>query len=101
MRILSRPALTKFGAKHSASVVPLCDWWIKLQKATCNNLSELKVVFGTVDYIGNDRYVFDIGGNNYRLVAMINFKSQRVYIRGIFTHTEYDSRNKHGTLVTL
>ena len=43
-----------------------------------------------VDYIGNDRFVFNIGGNNYRLIAIIRFNIGRVFIRFIGTHTEYD-----------
>jgi mRNA interferase HigB len=101
MRILARPILRDFGAKHPTATIPLNEWWTKLEKSDCSNFNELKEVFGSVDYIGNDRYVFNIGGNNFRLVAMINFRAQRVYIRKVMTHAEYDSHNKHGTLVTL
>lgn len=101
MRIIARPILREFGAKHSTSIIPINDWWTKLEKASCKNLSELKEVFGSVDYIGDDRYVFNIGGNNFRLVTLINFRKQRVYIRAVLTHVEYDHHNKHGTLIKL
>lgn len=55
------------------------------------NLNELKQLFNTVDYVGNDRYVFNILGNNYRLVTMIHFNIRTVYILFIGTHKEYDS----------
>jgi len=46
-------------------------------------------MFGSVDYVGNNRYVFNIKGNHYRLVAIVIFASQKIYIRFIGTHTEY------------
>ena len=101
MRILARPILREFGTKHRTSIIPLYYWWTKLTKANCNNFSELKDLFGTVDYIGNDRYVFDIGGNNFRIVVIIKFKKQKVFIRRVLTHAEYDVHNRSGTLVTL
>jgi mRNA interferase HigB len=61
-----------------------------MKKGRFNNLNELRKKFPGVDYIGNDRYVFNIAGNKYRLVAMINFKAHRVYIRYIGTHVNYD-----------
>ena len=101
MRLIARPILRDFGAKHSTTIIPLNDWWAKLSKETCNTFNELKNLFGSVDYIGSDRYVFDIGGNNFRLIAMIHFKKQTVYIRAVLTHKEYDVHNKNGTLIKL
>lgn len=54
-----------------------------------------------MDYVGKDMYVFNIGGNNYRLVAGIHFNTQLVYVRAILTHREYDEHNKNGTLLDL
>jgi len=62
-----------------------------MKKEKFNNLNELRKKFSGVDYIGNDRYVFNIAGNKYRLVAMINFKANRTYIRYIGTHADYDN----------
>lgn len=50
----------------------------------------MKLRFNSVDYVGNDRYVFNIRGNNYRLVAMIFFNKRTVFVRFIGTHAEYD-----------
>ena len=54
------------------------------------NLAELKSVYPRTDYVGNDRYVFNIKGNKYRIVALILFQVQTVYIRFVGTHEEYD-----------
>jgi mRNA interferase HigB len=50
----------------------------------------MKAMFNSVDAVGNDRYVFNIRGNNYRLIAMIFFDVRTVYIRFVGTHSEYD-----------
>ena len=55
-----------------------------------NKLADVKETFSDIDFVGNDRYVFNIGGNKYRLVAMIHFSTRTVYIRFIGTHKEYD-----------
>lgn len=101
MRVISRPPLIEFSRIHPPAAGPLNEWFKKMQQATCKNLNELKQVFNSVDYVGNYRYIFNIGGNNYRLLAAINFRTEIVYIRGVFTHTEYDARNKDGTLTEL
>lgn len=101
MRILARPIINEFGSKHLLAINPLNSWWEKIRQAKCENFNDLKNVFNSVDYIQDHRYVFNIGGNNYRLVAMIHFKSQALYIRAILTHSEYDEHNKNGTLISL
>lgn len=58
--------------------------------ANWSNLSEIRETYNDVDFVGNDRYVFNIGGNKYRLVAMIHFSTRTLYIRFIGTHKEYD-----------
>jgi len=62
-----------------------------MKKGKYANLNELKAKFPEAEYVGNDRFVFNIGGNKYRLVALINFKAQRTYVRFIGTHSEYNS----------
>jgi mRNA interferase HigB len=102
MRIISRIPIVAFGEKHPPSVIPLNDWYKKVQKANCTNFNELRrEVSGSVDSIGDDRYVFNIGGNNYRLIAGIHFNRQIVYVRAVLTHSEYDEHNKKGSLRKL
>lgn len=50
----------------------------------------MKETFNSVDYVGNDRYVFNLAGNKFRLVAIVRFNLQKVFIRFISTHKEYD-----------
>ena len=66
------------------------NWRRVIEGNDFSNLNELKQLFNNVDYVGNDRYVFNILGNNYRLVTMIHFNIRTAYILFIGTHKEYD-----------
>ncbi|MEW4924156.1 type II toxin-antitoxin system HigB family toxin [Algibacter sp. 2305UL17-15] len=90
MRIVSHKAIKEFTKKHASSIVALEDWYIKTKLSNWNSFLDVKETFNSVDYIANDRYVFNIKGNDYRLVAIIIFASKKVYIRFIGTHAEYD-----------
>ncbi|HET7117090.1 MAG TPA: type II toxin-antitoxin system HigB family toxin [Hanamia sp.] len=52
--------------------------------------SDVKQTFNSVDNVGNDRFVFNVGGNKYRIVAMIHFTTRTIYIRFVGTHKQYD-----------
>lgn len=63
---------------------------MKVTRADWNSLADIKQDFNSADYVGNNRYVFNIDGNNFRLVAIVIFLAHKVYIRFIGTHPEYD-----------
>lgn len=90
MVVISKTKLTAFGSKHADAVEALNDWWEKTKRADWASLSEIRKTFNSVDYVGNDRYVFNIKGKKYRLVAMIFFDVRTIYIRFIDTHANYD-----------
>lgn len=90
MVIISKAILADFGGKHADSIDALNKWYETCKKSDWKNLNELKKTFSTVDFVGNDRYVFNIKGNKYRLVAMIFFDIRTMYIRFIDTHAKYD-----------
>ncbi|MES2138818.1 MAG: type II toxin-antitoxin system HigB family toxin [Bacteroidota bacterium] len=90
MVIISKTIFAEFGAKHSDSIEALNKWYDVSKKADWNSLNDIKKSFNSVDYVGNDRYVFNIKGNKYRLVAMIFFNIRTVFIRFVGTHAEYD-----------
>lgn len=90
MRIVSHKAIKDFTKKHSTSTVALKDWYTKTKRCEWNSFLDIKETFNSVDYVGNERFVFNIKGNDYRLVAIIIFASKKVYIRFIGTHAEYD-----------
>lgn len=67
----------KLRQKHADADVPLRDWYKKTEKADWSCLADIKQTFNSVDYAGNDRFVFNIKGNDYRLVAMILFAAKK------------------------
>ncbi len=92
MRIVSHRKLKEFYETkgHEDSRVPLERWYNIAEKAEWRNLSEIKVDFPATDYVGNQHYVFNIKGNNYRLVVVVKFTIGYIFIRFIGTHKEYD-----------
>lgn len=101
MRVISRPIIKEFIIRFPLSASSLNKWYAETIKSDWSNINEAKQTWSTCDFIGNDRYVFNIAGNNYRLVAMIFFKQRRVYIRRILTHNEYTDLSRKGELNTL
>jgi mRNA interferase HigB len=89
MRIISNAALTAFGALHPKAGVPLQGWRKIVESREFLNFADIKTTFNATDKVAGF-YVFDIGGNNYRIVASIHFNTQKMYIRHVLTHQEYN-----------
>jgi mRNA interferase HigB len=89
MHIISRKALRQFWEKYPDSETALIRWLKLMNLATFKSFDELRSVFPSADLVG-DLIVFNIGGNKYRLITSIHFNRQKVYIRYILTHSEYD-----------
>jgi mRNA interferase HigB len=90
MVVISKTKLMEFGRDHADAVEALNEWWEKTKAADWATLQDIRGTFNSVDYVGNDRYVFNIKGNKYRLVAMIFFDIRTMYIRYIDTHAGYN-----------
>ena len=90
MRIITRKRITEYSSIHADAEVALIDWYDKTTESEWNCFADVKETFNSVDSIGNNRFVFNVRGNKYRLVAIIIFASKKVYIRFIGTHSEYD-----------
>ncbi len=90
MVVLSKPIIREFGTKHPAAAKPLNDWYALVLAADWSSLADVRAIFNSVDFVGNERYVFNIGGNKFRLIARILFPARTVYIKFIGTHREYD-----------
>ena len=90
MRIVTYKRIKEFIEIHADSENPLNFWYHTVTAKDWNDLSDIRQTFNSVDYVGNHRYVFNIKGNDYRMVSIISFNAKKVYIRFIGTHSEYD-----------
>ena len=90
MVVISYGTLRDFYEQHADAKDALNNWYRLVTQADWANYHEVKAMFNTVDAVGNDRFVFDILGNHYRIVAMIFFDIRTVYIRFVGTHKAYD-----------
>ena len=100
MNAIAPRTLREFWEKHDQAEVPLRVWLRAMQKASYANLNDIRADFPTADLAktdsGNMLTIFDIGGNNYRLMTFISYAAQRVYIRHVMTHAEYAKWNNRG-----
>ena len=90
MHIISRKPLREFSEKHPPAKTPLDAWFSEVKRAKWANFADIKKVFGSADGIAGNRVIFDIGGNKYRLVVKVAYKTGIVFVRFIGTHPEYD-----------
>lgn len=94
MHVISKKSLSNFWEKHAKSRDSLLAWHKVAENCTARNFTELKETFGTADYVPDKFTVFDVGGNNFRVIAVIYYTTQKMYIRGVFTHLEYNKWTK-------
>ena len=90
MRIIARSRIIEYYTLHPDTRTALEDWFQKVRQAEWNCFADMKQMFNSVDSVGNQRYVFNIRGNNYRLIVVVKFTIKTVLIRFIGTHAEYD-----------
>ncbi len=95
MRIISKRVLTDFysNSKYSDAQTSVEAWYFEAKVATWKDPSEIKFQYRNASILKNNRVVFNIAGNKYRLIVSINFPAQIIYIKFIGTHQEYDQIN--------
>ena len=89
MHIITKRRIVEAKVTYPQCASALDGWYKIINNNVFNNFSDLKASFNSVDKVGN-LYVFDLGGNKLRLIASIHFNRQKIYIRHILTHKEYD-----------
>jgi mRNA interferase HigB len=77
MHIISRPELIKFWNKHPDAEIPLKLWFKNVKQAKWKGINDLKRDYPTADYIWDNRVVFDIKGNRYRIIVLVFFRGQK------------------------
>jgi mRNA interferase HigB len=90
MRIISRRILREFWERHPDAAVPLQTWFHDVEHANWGSPTDIKAVYRNASFVVNNRVVFNIKGNHYRLVVVVTFQYSVVYIRFVGTHEEYD-----------
>ena len=90
MRIIARSTLKLFWIKYSDAEQPLKAWFEIVKASIWEKPNDIKEVFRSADVLSNNRVVFNIKGNKYRLIVSVRYDLKIVYIRFIGTHTEYD-----------
>ncbi|MBL4614276.1 MAG: type II toxin-antitoxin system HigB family toxin [Magnetovibrio sp.] len=93
MRIIARSTLREFWLKHLDAEQPLRAWFLEANKADWATPADIKEQYGNASILEDNRVVFNIKGNTYRLVVKFNYPHRVGYIRFIGTHREYDKTN--------
>lgn len=92
MRIITRRRLREFWQKHPRSEASLRIWYTRTSEAQWQTFIDVRRIFRSADQVGN-LTVFNIGGNNYRLITLIDYKAHIVFIRHVLTHADYDKED--------
>lgn len=90
MRVLSKRTLENFWKAHPDAEASLSSWYAVASKAKWLEPGEIREVYGTASFLPDNRVVFNIGGNKYRLIVHVAYKSGILYVKFIGTHAEYD-----------
>ncbi|WP_337187024.1 type II toxin-antitoxin system HigB family toxin [Phenylobacterium sp.] len=96
MRIIARRTLIEFcnsrpAQERASALVAMAAWHAAIESAEWASFADVKKTFNTADWVGNAKVVFDVGGNKYRIVGLIGFRSGRLWVLFVGTHAQYDA----------
>ncbi len=89
VRIIARKTLKDFWTRHASAEGPMSAWYTHVSRATYKSTQDIKNDFRSADFLPGNRVVFDIGGNNYRIVVVALLNAGTLYVRFVGTHAEY------------
>ena len=90
MRVIAISTLRDFWEKHPAAEQQLNAWYDEARHARWNTPQDIKDRYASASFVGNNRVVFNIKGNDFRLIVAVSYRFQAVYIKFVGTHAEYD-----------
>ena len=90
MRIIAISTLRSFWGKHPDAQTPLRAWYALASRADWETPADIKEAYRNASFTANNRVVFDIKGNDYRLVVLVKYDRGLIFIRFIGTHRQYD-----------
>lgn len=89
LRVISKKKLRDFYIDNIQSEIPLTEWYYRMLETNASNIFELRQVFNSVDPVYGYT-IFNIGGNNYRLITAVHYNTQMCHVRTVWTHAEYN-----------
>ena len=91
MQVIAKRTLRQFWERHPRAERPLRAWHAMVSGAEWGGPADIKMEFGaTVDFVSDNRAIFDIAGNRYRLIVHVSYRFRRVLVKFVGTHAEYD-----------
>lgn len=93
MNIIAKRTILYYIDKYPKAKIPMLIWYNEFLKQEFHNFNELKAVYGNASIIANYKIIFNVKGNDYRLIASVNFKQLAAYVIWFGTHKEYDKIN--------
>lgn len=90
MRLIARRTLREFWERHPDAEQSLRAWFHDVERADWASPADVKRIYANVSIVGDNRLVFNIHGNKYRLVAAVNYQYRMCYVRFVGTHRAYD-----------
>ena len=94
MNVIKPSRIRAFAQKHARAAACLAIWLKKAQAAEWDSFQEVRATFNSVDQVlvksGKSALIFNIGGNNFRLICAVHYDRQNLYVLRFLTHTEYD-----------
>ncbi|ANH81743.1 addiction module toxin RelE [Niabella ginsenosidivorans] len=94
MVIITKTTIEKYARRHTVAAEPLNTWYATAKAADWGHFPDVRNTFKSADYVGNNRIVFNIKGNDFRLIALVLFSTRTMFILWFGTHAEYDKINK-------
>jgi mRNA interferase HigB len=93
VRVVSKKRLREFWTAHANAEQPLKAWYKEAEKASWNQFDDIKACSPSADLVG-DRIIFNVAGNNFRLIVIVDYVGHGVLIRWVGTHAEYNKLTK-------
>jgi len=91
VQVIAKRTLRRFWDRHPQAEMPLRAWHAIMERGDWSGPADIKTRFGaSVDFVGDNRVIFDIGGNKYRLVAHLSYRFKRCLVKFVGTHAAYD-----------
>jgi mRNA interferase HigB len=91
LRVISKKKLRDYYRDNAQAEIPLTEWYYKMKECKVSDINGLRQIFNSVDPV-HGYTIFNIGGNNYRLITVIHYNTQCCYIRACWTHAQYSKK---------